>query len=149
MADDSGTRSGGGSSKKTAAKKTSKGTTKKAAKKSTTKATKKVSRNAADKSSSKRAAPRVEPSRRASGARIAEEAVRQLAELTTKHVEGVTGLHRDDDGWQVELEVLELQRVPTTTDVLAIYEVTLDSSGALEGYRRVRRYVRGQAEDGR
>jgi hypothetical protein len=67
--------------------------------------------------------------------------------MSNKHVEGVTGLQRTDDGWVVEIDVLELRRVPETTDVLASYEVTVDSSGEVEGYRRVHRYVRGQAED--
>lgn len=91
-------------------------------------------------------APRTEPARRASGSRVAAEASRQLAELTGKSVEGVIGLQRSEDGWSVEVEVLELQRVPNTTDVLAIYEVDVDGSGDLQGYRRSHRYVRGQAE---
>jgi hypothetical protein len=91
-------------------------------------------------------APRAEASRRRSAAQVASEAARQLAELTDKEVEGVTGLRRSDDGWLVEVEALELRRVPTTTDVMAIYEIETDSSGDLQGYRRVRRYVRGQAE---
>ena len=91
-------------------------------------------------------APRTEPARRASGGRIAAEASRQLAELTGKDVQGVTGLQRSEDGWSVEVEVVELRRVPSTTDVLATYDVDVDSSGDLQGYRRVRRYVRGQAE---
>ncbi len=40
--------------------------------------------------------------------------------------------------------MLELRRIPNTTDVLAIYEVTVDSDGDLEGYRRLHRYVRGR-----
>ncbi len=78
--------------------------------------------------------------------RIAAEAARQLAELTDEEVEGVTGLQKADDGWRVEVELLELSRVPTTTDVLATYEVDVDASGDLQGYRRTRRYVRGKAE---
>jgi hypothetical protein len=139
MADDtrsSSKRSGGGSStKKTTAKRTSKKG-----------ASKKASSSSTSKSSTSKRAPSAEPSRRPSGAKIAGEAVRQLSELTSRQVEGVTALHRNDDGWLVELEVLELQRIPTTTDVLATYEVSLDSSGEMEGYRRIRRYVRGQAE---
>jgi hypothetical protein len=69
----------------------------------------------------------------------------QLSELTGKEVEGVTGLDRTDDGWTVHLDVLELRRIPATTDVLASYEVDLDSQGELEGYRRAQRYVRGAA----
>lgn len=93
------------------------------------------------KSTAAKAAPR----RRPSGAKVAAEAVRQLAELTGKESEGVVGLERTDDGWSVHVEVLELRRVPSTTDVLAIYEVTLDEQGELDGYQRRSRYVRGAA----
>jgi hypothetical protein len=68
-------------------------------------------------------------------------------ELTGKAPESVTGLERSDDGWQVAVEVLELERIPSTTDVLATYEVTLDDQGELQGYRRVRRYLRGSPGD--
>ena len=60
-----------------------------------------------------------------------------------KTAEGISGLQRSDDGWTVQVEVLELSRVPNTTDVLASYEVEVDGDGELIGYRRVRRYVRG------
>lgn len=133
-------RSGGGG---TSAKKT---TTKKSTSKSASKQA--PTKKATTKKTAARRAPSAEGNRRPSGSRIAADAVRQLAELTTKEVEGVTALHKNDDGWTVELEVLELRRVPTTTDVLATYEVTLDTSGEMEGYRRVGRYVRGQAEAG-
>ena len=93
-------------------------------------------------------APRAEPARKMTGAKVAEHAVRQLGELTSKEVEGVTALQRTDDGWQVELEVLELRRIPSTTDVLGTYQVGLDASGELQEYRRLGRYVRGQTEDG-
>lgn len=113
------------------------------------KSTAKTSANKTVRKSSPRkpaSAPRAEPARRASGARIASDAARQLAELTDKEVEGVTGLQKEDDGWRVEVELLELRRVPTTTDVLATYEVDMDASGDLQGYRRTRRYVRGKTE---
>jgi len=120
---------------------------KSSAKKSTTgKSTAKKSTAKKSSTGQRARAPRAEPSRRASGGRVAAEASRQLAELTGKEVEGVTGLHRSDDGWQVEVEVLELRRVPGTTDVLATYEVDVDESGDLQGYRRSHRYVRGQTE---
>ena len=105
-------------------------------------------KSATRKSSTTRAsAPRAEPGKRMKGPQVAAAAAQQFAELSSRTVEGVTGLHRTDDGWVVELDVLELRRVPETTDVLATYEVTVDSSGELEGYRRAHRYVRGQAED--
>lgn len=80
--------------------------------------------------------------------RVAGAAVEQLAQLAGKEVEGVTGVERGDHGWTVQVEVLELRRVPSTTDVLAVYEVTLDEDGDLEGYRRLDRYVRGVPGEG-
>ncbi len=81
--------------------------------------------------------------RRLGSVEAAQAAQRQLAELTGREPEGIVGLERDDDGWTVEVEVLELERIPRTTDVLATYEVTLDQRGELTGYRRSGRYVRG------
>jgi len=37
--------------------------------------------------------------------------------------------------------------VPSSTDVLAIYEIELDMDGELMSYRRVRRYSRGRGDD--
>jgi Gas vesicle synthesis protein GvpO len=76
---------------------------------------------------------------------IATRAIEQMQELTGRHVEGVTGLARDGEEWTVTVEVLELQRVPTTTDVLGKYEVTLDKDGDLTGIERTRRYPRAEA----
>ncbi|MDZ5621959.1 gas vesicle protein GvpO [Nocardioides bizhenqiangii] len=66
--------------------------------------------------------------------------------LTGKEVEGVIGLEKGDDGWTILVDVLELERVPQTTDVLATYEVLLDDDGGLSGCRRLHRYVRGSTE---
>jgi hypothetical protein len=76
---------------------------------------------------------------------VAGTAARQLASLTGKAVEGVTGIESDDDGWRVTVEILELRRIPDSTDVLALYEVDADENGNLMGYRRLRRYSRGSA----
>jgi Gas vesicle synthesis protein GvpO len=75
----------------------------------------------------------------------ARAAHKQLAELTGRPVESVLGLRKDDDGWKVTLEVVELSRIPNSTDLLGCYVVTLDDEGELLGYERVRRYQRGQA----
>jgi gas vesicle protein GvpO len=79
--------------------------------------------------------------------KLGRAALEQLAELTGQKVEGLSGIHRNDDGWLVTAEVLELRRIPETTDVLATYEVTLDDDGSLTGYRRARRYTRAQTEE--
>jgi gas vesicle protein GvpO len=78
-------------------------------------------------------------------AELAQSARRQVAELTGRLPESVLGLRKDDDGWKVTVEVVELSRVPNSTDLLGCYVVTLDEDGELLGYERVRRYQRGQA----
>jgi hypothetical protein len=94
-------------------------------------------------SSGTRKSPRAEARPAARAGQVAQTAARELLELTGKEAEGVTGLERTDDGWTVQVEVVEVRRIPDTTDVLALYEVTTDSHGAMLGYHRVRRYVRG------
>lgn len=72
-------------------------------------------------------------------------AVHQLAELGGREVDGVSGFEGFDGGWRVLVEVVEVARVPPTTDVLGAYEVTINNQGELVGYERIRRFVRGQA----
>jgi hypothetical protein len=121
------------------------GTTKKSAQKSARKAPqqKSAQKKSVNKSTQKGEAPRAEsrPSPRAG--QVAARAAEELLELTGKEAEGVTGLERTEDGWTVHVEVLEVRRIPNTTDVLALYEVDTDRQGALQGYRRIRRYARG------
>ena len=85
---------------------------------------------------------------RVSAPQIVRRAIEQVAELTGREIEGVNGLERNDDGWVVTLEVVELRRVPDSTDVLGSYAVAVDARGKLGGYRRTRRYYRSQVEEG-
>lgn len=70
----------------------------------------------------------------------------QLAELTGMAAESVSSFEQTEDGWSLEVEVLELTRVPDTMSLMASYQVDLDPDGQLTGYRRVRRYERGRAD---
>ncbi|MEU3979231.1 gas vesicle protein [Streptomyces sp. NPDC026672] len=70
----------------------------------------------------------------------------QLAELTGMTAESVSSFEQDEDGWTLQIEVLEVERVPVTASLLASYEVNLDPEGELIGYRRTRRYERGRAD---
>jgi gas vesicle protein GvpO len=79
---------------------------------------------------------------------IAERAAEQMQDLIGRRVESVTGLEQDGDEWTVTLEVLELERIPSTTDVLGSYEVKLDKDGELQGAQRTRRYPRSEAGEG-
>ncbi|MFH8933031.1 gas vesicle protein [Streptomyces griseosporeus] len=70
----------------------------------------------------------------------------QLAELTGMQAESVSSFEQTEDGWALEIEVMELARVPDTMSLMASYQVELDPEGQLTGYRRVRRYERGRAD---
>ncbi len=74
---------------------------------------------------------------------------RELPALLGRPIEAVVGFERtDDDAWCVTVQVVELARIPHTTDVIGDYAVTLDDDGEVLGYRRTRRYHRNQADEG-
>jgi hypothetical protein len=76
---------------------------------------------------------------------IAKQAVEQMQTLMSRPIEAVTGIEKDGDEWTVTVEVLELERVPSTTDVIGKYEVTLDKDGELTGLQRTRRFPRAES----
>jgi Gas vesicle synthesis protein GvpO len=82
-------------------------------------------------------------------AAAAEAGLRQIAALTGKTPEGVTGVEPTEDGWLVSVEVLEDRRIPSSADILALYEAELDPDGTLLAYRRARRYLRNRSGDDR
>ena len=88
-------------------------------------------------------------SRRRLSARDVASGVREdLSDLLGRRVEAVLGIEPDDDGgWIVTVSVVELQRIPNSTDVLGAYRVSVDEDGEVIGYRRQRRYVRSQADE--
>ncbi|MFF8309776.1 gas vesicle protein [Streptomyces lydicus] len=76
----------------------------------------------------------------------AHRAAELLQSLINHRAEGVSAVRRTEDGWCVEVDVLELARIPDTTSLLATYEVRLDKEGELLEYYRCRRYRRGTAD---
>ncbi len=86
---------------------------------------------------------------RGMSAREAVETVRgDFPHLLGRPVESVLAVERvDEDGWIVMVQVVELERIPRSTDMLGAYAVQLDKGGELVGYRRQRRYNRGQADE--
>ncbi|MEU0078001.1 gas vesicle protein [Micromonospora tulbaghiae] len=83
-----------------------------------------------------------------STAEAAREGLRQVVALTGKDPLGITSIQPTDDGWLVGVEVVEDHRIPASTDLLGLYEVELDMTGDLLGYRRTRRYQRGKGDGG-
>lgn len=83
---------------------------------------------------------------RVTAAQAAREGMRSLVELIGKRPEGVTAVEPTEDGWLVGVEVVEDQRVPSSADILAVYEAELDPEGGLISYRRTARYARGRGD---
>lgn len=106
----------------------------------------------AEKSSSARAGSRPSErntkrtAHRVSAPRAMRKAAEQLQELLGRAPESVSAVKPTEHGWQADVEVLELERVPGTTSVMASYRVTLDEEGELMAYERTRRYTRGQID---
>ncbi|MFF3753235.1 gas vesicle protein [Streptomyces sp. NPDC002018] len=74
------------------------------------------------------------------------QAAGQLAEMLHHTPESVSALKATDNGWSADVEVVELERIPATTSVMASYRVQLDEQGRLVGYERTRRYTKGQVD---
>jgi hypothetical protein len=157
MADDDNPGSEERPTRGPAAKKQSNRPAKRTAKKATKKATKKAAKRPSKTSAGRgpdgpdtrgegRAAPRASASRRPKPLDLARGAAEQLTQLTGRQPESTTGIERTDEGWRVELEVVETRRIPDSADILALYEVQLDEDGELLSYRRLRRYPRGRTD---
>src|SRR5437763_1617923 len=83
--------------------------------------------------------------KRLSGREAIENVRSELPELLGRPIESVLGLESDEEGgWVVTVQVVELERIPRSTDVLGAYAVTLDSGGELMSCRRQGRYYRNQ-----
>jgi hypothetical protein len=82
----------------------------------------------------------------ASLAAVVAQVLQQMALLTGRPADGASAVRRVDDGWQIDVDVVEVERVPASTSVLATYEVEADSAGNVTGYHRVRRFHRNAAD---
>ena len=81
------------------------------------------------------------------GVEVAQRAKEQLSQLTGLRSDTVSSLRKEADGWHVTVELIEMRRIPDSTDVLGSYSVLLDDEGSLVSYQRTRRYHRGQVAD--
>jgi len=88
--------------------------------------------------------PPGESTARLTAAGAIRAAVAEFRTLTGREPDGVTGVRKiADGGWSVLVDVVELERIPATTTVLATYRVDVDSAGELLSCERLRRYTRG------
>lgn len=76
---------------------------------------------------------------------VLEKAKRQLSEATGLKPMTIAEVFKDERGWHVFLEMLEMSRIPCATDILGEYEVILDNEGNLLSFERKRTRLRCQA----
>jgi len=80
--------------------------------------------------------------------KIVDKARGELQDLLGVEPEGVSGFERSNGQWTVTLEVVEVKRIPESTDVLSTYAVTFDDDHKLISVSQRRRYRRSQVEEG-
>ena len=69
------------------------------------------------------------------------------ADLIGRPLDGITEVRADDDGWYTTVEVIERNSIPDTQDILGRYEIDFNADANVTGYRRLRRYRRGDTND--
>lgn len=74
------------------------------------------------------------------------QAKAEFAELVGREPEGVSAVEQIEGGWKLAVEVVELDRIPPSTSVMASYELIVDEDGGIKAYWRARRYHRSQAD---
>lgn len=75
---------------------------------------------------------------------ISERAKVELSRITGLDASHVSAVVNGADGWHVTVDLIELRRIPASSDVLAAYEAVFAPTGNLLSYRRTRRYSRDQ-----
>ena len=75
---------------------------------------------------------------------LSEQAKSQLAEVTGLKPLTITGAFKDEQGWHITLDMLEMSRIPPATDVLGDYEVLLDDDGNMLRFERKQTRLRGE-----
>ena len=75
---------------------------------------------------------------------ILEKAKSELAAVTGLKPGSVIQTFKDDQGWHVRVEMLEMSRIPPGTDVLGDYEVVFSEDGAMLRFERKRTRIRAE-----
>jgi len=78
------------------------------------------------------------------GLQIAQLVKEQLVEITHVKADTISAISKDEQGWHIFVEMIEMKRIPAGSDMLATYETLADEEGNLINFRRIRRYLRQQ-----
>lgn len=71
----------------------------------------------------------------------------EMQDLTGRSVIGVSAVEPAESGWRLELEMVELERIPASTSVLGSYDLHVDRDGHVQQYSRTHRYYRNRADE--
>jgi len=77
-------------------------------------------------------------------ATLAEKAKQQMAGITGLKPVTISGIEHGQGKWQLHMDLLEMARIPDSTDLIGEYEVSLDDDGRLLQFERKRARLRGQ-----
>lgn len=72
----------------------------------------------------------------------------QSVQRAERQLNSVSGVHVTEHGYRVTVDVLEFAQEPTTTGVLATYEVDIDGDRNVTGYSRTPRHYHSQVIGG-
>jgi len=76
---------------------------------------------------------------------LAERARQQLAQVTGFKPVAVVGSFKDAEGWHVSVDMLEMTRLPESTDVLGTYLVLMDEEGDMVKFEKKRTRLRAES----
>jgi hypothetical protein len=74
---------------------------------------------------------------------VALRAMEQIVQLTGHRPVAVIGTAREEQGWRVTVDLLELSRIPPSTDLLGVYQALVDEDGNLLEFQRKMTHNRG------
>lgn len=75
---------------------------------------------------------------------VTEKAEKELKEILGKKPEGVISIRRNEEGWNVQVEILEKERIPDTESLIGIYELEMNQEGEIEEYKRISKKKKGE-----
>jgi predicted TPR repeat methyltransferase len=76
--------------------------------------------------------------------KVVRSAMAQMGDMTGLVGDNVSSLAKADSGWKLVVNMVELKRIPPSTDMLASFDVSVDGDGNVINYQRTRRYLRDQ-----
>lgn len=75
---------------------------------------------------------------------LAERAKNQVADVTGLKPVTISGTFKDEQGWHILVDMLEMSRIPTATDILGDYDVLMDEDGSMLKFERKGTRLRGE-----